>query len=310
MNLDTVIIYSYCFEHRFRAETSNSLDEYALSKTAIFWIRDGVLIDRMSVNAVVFAFAWMNQRQSVDSTGATLADLVNFAFATSGISCAEKIHKFNIAHQLSIPDVQPAADFYNLLSAEAAMHCEYFAGALQLLEKVHDLGILNFITSAVEQTVLDRWSASDQGQAIAPCLTEILGWRSTEFCKGAGHFKHVREQYGVERIIYVADARSEIASGFQHSRDYGLVPVGFASLISREKVMHALTLVLQARRSMGLPQPGKNFLSLEPDSLLLPDQEQLNSTLKNAGAAYLVSGSADRIMGDLEELLLCHVLVM
>jgi len=263
----------------------------------------------MSVNAVAFAVAWINQVQNAESTGVTLTDLVNFAFATSGISCLDKMHKFNAANQLSMPDVQPAVDFYNKLSAEAGSRCEYFAGAPELLQKTCELGFLNFITSAVEQTVLDRWSASDQARSITPFLTEILGWRSSEFCKGAGHFTYARQHYGVERIIYVADAVAEISSGCQHNRANDIVPVGFAHLISTEKVIQALTLVLQAQREIGHPQSSYacEYLLLETDSLILPDQRQLNSSLRNAGAAYLVSGSGDRIMGDLNELLVKEV---
>ncbi|MDR3613828.1 MAG: hypothetical protein P4L53_09675 [Candidatus Obscuribacterales bacterium] len=284
------------------------LSENTLLKTAIFWIRDGVLIDRMSVNAVAFAVAWANAFRSGESASFSLTALVNFAFATSGISCAEKMHQLNVANSIASDNVQLSVDFYNQLAAEAGKHCQYFAGAPQLLEKAHDLGVLNFITSAVEQTVLDRWGASDQALSIAPYLAEILGWRSTDFCKGAGHFEYVRKHYGVERIIYVADAVAEIASGFQYGHTFGVVPVGFAALISREKVMHAFTLVLQAQRDLGLTQPGGCIFSIEPDSLSLPNQDQLDWSLKNAGAARLVSGSADRIMSNLEELLVTEIL--
>ena len=292
-------------KRRLRVETSNSLGEYVLSITAIFWIRDGVLIDRMPVNAVAFAFACMNQRQSVESTGATLTDLINFAFATSGISCAEKMRKFNAENQLCIPDVQAATEFYNNLSAEAGGRCQYFAGALELLQRSCEVGVLNFITSAVEQTVLDRWSVSDQGRSVTPFLTEILGWRSPEFCKGVGHFKYAREHYGIERIIYVADAVAEIASGSQHSQDYDVVPIGFAHLITQDKIMHALTLVSEAYAGIE-HRPWQHNL-LQPERLVLPDQSDLDRTLTNAGAVHLVSGSGEKIMGDLADLLTATV---
>jgi hypothetical protein len=264
----------------------------------------------MCVNAVSFAVAWLNHVQDASSAGFSLTDLVNFAFAASGISCAEKMHKFNAANGIVYPDVQLAVDFYYRLSAEAATSCPYFAGTPRLLMNMHELGVLNFITSAIEQMVLDRWSAGDQSGSITPYLTEILGWRSSEFCKGAGHFAYVREHYDVQRIIYVADAVAEITSGFEHSQVFNVLPIGFSHLITREKVMHALALVTQAQLQIGHAHRiyPPDCLSIEPDLLVLPDQRQLDSSLKNAGAAHIVAGSGDEIMDRLSKLLTKEVL--
>lgn len=74
---------------------------------AIFWIRDGVLVDRMHVNPVAFAAAVLlhagETRRAV-----SLSELINFGFSASGISCADKIKLFN-QKKFLLPDHAVAA---------------------------------------------------------------------------------------------------------------------------------------------------------------------------------------------------------
>ena len=79
---------------------------------------------------------------------ADLTELVNFAFATSGISCADKMKRFNSECFELIGDVPAASDYYNRLCAAAAEQCHYFKGACELLVELKDAGALNFITWA------------------------------------------------------------------------------------------------------------------------------------------------------------------
>ncbi len=63
--------------------------------TAILWIRDGVLVDRMHINPVAFAFAvWVfsNPKKRLNTT---LEGLINFGFEKSGFACADKMQMYN-----------------------------------------------------------------------------------------------------------------------------------------------------------------------------------------------------------------------
>jgi hypothetical protein len=274
-----------------------------LPKTAIFWIRDGVLIDRMAVNAVAFAFACLCNQDSENSL-VSLASLVNFAFDMSGVSCAEKINRLNNTDSKIGFDLSAAVDFYNYLASAAALHCDYFSGAKQLLEKTKELGCLNFISSAVDQAVLSDWGASDQAWIVLPFLTEILGWRSADISKGRGHFNYVFKNYDVERIIYVADAVAEIADGHKNSDEFGVLPIGFANIITPEAVAKAFDLVLEVFLAIpNLPSGDLSPFTLEFDKLILPDQVELEGSLKNAGATYIVGGPPEDIMSNLNLLL-------
>ena len=273
-----------------------------MSKTAIFWIRDGVLIDRMAVNAVAFAFACLHLQDGKES--ASLTDLINFAFEASGVSCAEKIKRWNATHPPVVSDVQATVFFYNELASKAAINCQYFPGTKQLLKKTQELDCLNFITSAIDQEVLDIWGQSDQAWHILPFLTEILGHQSDDFSKGRGHFNYVRENYDIDRIIYVADAIAEIADGFRHREEFGIAPIGFANLVDPDAVARAFDEVLDACMSItDLPEGDLAAYTLVFDKLNLPDQNAIESSLKKAGAEHVVNGAADDLMGNLNLLL-------
>lgn len=271
-----------------------------MKRTAVFWIRDGVLVDRMSVNAVAFAVATLAHANQSASSNTSLTELVNFAFATSGISAADKMSKLN-STQPTVDDVAAAAAYYNKLAGESATQCRYFPGACGLLKQLRELGALNFITSAVEQPVLDAWAESQQGKLSSAHLTEILGARDEGFKKGRAHFAYVFEHYGVERIFYVADATAEISTGAQCQQDFNISPIGFAHVITAEKVRQAHQLVIDAHSRLAessLRGPGQNLV-LDETGLSLPGSDGLHEALQNAGASYVVSGDASQIMSRL-----------
>ena len=272
-----------------------------MHKTAFFWIRDGVLVDRMHINPVAFAVAVLEHADAKQATRTNLTELVNFAFATSGISCTDKIRKFNGERFLLVSDVPAAAEYYNKLATDAAVHCHYFDNACALLKRLKHAGALNFITSAVEQSVLDSWAKSAQGSLVAPHLTEILGQREN-FNKGKDHFAYVCERYGVNRIIYVADAVSEIANGAQFAKQFNIVPIGFAHVITPAKVRLAYDLVMEARNRLSQPYiVTPKQLNLVESELTLPDEQSLTRMLKSAQAAHVIDGSSEQIMNNLAD---------
>lgn len=129
-----------------------------MQRTAVFWIRDGVLIDRMPINAVVFAIANLTHADSRISSKIDLTSLVNFAFEKSGISCVDKRRSFISENSSLVGDVTAAAGYYNELAGRAASHCSYFDDACEPVKYLQGLGVLNFITSAVERFNLDNWA--------------------------------------------------------------------------------------------------------------------------------------------------------
>ncbi len=272
-----------------------------MEKTAVFWIRDGVLIDRMPVNAVAFAVSSLTHSYAEARSKTNLSDLINFAFAVSGISCADKMEKFNRERFPLINDVAQASRYYNELAGRAANHCRYFDGACDLLRELKSHGRLNFITSAVDQSVLDAWADSDQGRVVVPHIEEILARRSSQFTKGRAHFAYVHERYGIEKIFYVADAVSEIATGAELSSEFNIVPVGFANLITPQKISSACQLVMKEHDN--LQQSASDFpasaLDLDQYALRLPGEDELVASLRDAKAKEIVTGSAGDIMANL-----------
>lgn len=272
-----------------------------MKKTAVFWIRDGVLVDRMHVNAVAFAAASLAHADTALVGHTNVTALINFAFATSGISCADKMHRFNAEQFQLIPDVAAAAAYYNVLATEAARSCQYFDGACDLVKALQNAGVLNFITSAVEQSVLDTWSATASGQELVPHLTEVLGKRPG--CeKGEQHFRYVREQYGVEQIYYVADAVGEIANGAQLAKQLNISPIGFAHVITAPRVTLAHCLVIAAQEKLATTHtPSPQSPALHESALTLPGDDTLVAMLKQAGATCVISGTARNIFENLAD---------
>jgi len=283
-----------------------------MARQAVTWIRDGVLVDRMHVNPVAFAVAYWRYTAPSDRSGLGIEQLINFGFSTSGLSCAEKIELF--AGECgygpnSMPmDVLAAVAFYNELSTRMARSCSYFQGSVPLLKRLHDSGILNFITSAVEQPVLDIWAEVGAGQEIKPYLTEILGKR-TDFVKGRDHFLHIDQMLEGGVNFFVADAPAEIAMASGLSQEMNIMPIGFAHAIARERVLDALIMAKELcdeHHDDWLVMPPYNLdgLSNVSENLIyLPDPGQLVDALMAAGAAMAVVGEAKTIMSGLAPLL-------
>lgn len=273
-----------------------------MSAKAVFWIRDGVLVDRMHINPVAFAFVTWLYAHPQRRTKTSLGSLINFGFAKSGLSCADKMRLFNEQCVDIIGDIDAASSYYNLLATEAALDAHYFDGAIDLLRDLHLSGAKNFITSAVEQTVLDSWSLTEAGQLIAPYLTEILGKRPG-FTKGRAHFEYALGQYNCSKIYYVADATAEIVSANEYASTGNITALGFAHVITKERVMLAVDKVLQAAHKCmsDMPALEQDLATIKVDSseLMLSGQDELVSALTKSGAEAIVSGSCQKIMANL-----------
>jgi len=255
---------------------------------AVAWIRDGVLVDRMYINPAAFAFAsWRHITSNGQNNSDLLAELINFGFTKSGYSAAEKMKLYNLeTGNNNINDIEKAAQDYDRIATEAAKKAEYFPGALELLENLHRVGILNFITSAIDQPILDEWASHDAGgRKVAPYLTEILGARPG-FAKGRDHFSHMEKKYGIKRIYYVADAVSEIKTGAELAGDYGIIPVGFAHVVTINDILKGIGLVSRIVEKFF----GANLkkININPQKIKLYTEDKIVESLKNAGAHKII----------------------
>lgn len=278
-----------------------------MSQTAVIWIRDGVLVDRMHINPVAFAFATWYQTDTDNRQQTSLEALINFGFASSGLSCADKMRLFNEQCHPVLDDIEGAASLYNQLATEAAVSAQYFVGAVDLVRALSQSGCKNFISSAVEQSVLDSWSRSEQGQTIAPYLTEILG-RRDNLCKGKEHFDYVSKVHRCSTIYYVADAISEIATASQFTSTFNITALGFAHVITAKRVMQAVELVSQAAKKYGydaLP----DHICVDPSKLILSSQSEISQALSQAGASSVIEGSCEDIMLNLRTYFLASKLI-
>ena len=273
-----------------------------MSVSAVFWIRDGVLVDRMHINPVAFAFATWLYAHPQRRTKTSCEALINFGFASSGLSCADKMRLYNEQCVDIVGDIDAAASYYNQLATEAALDAHYFDGAIDLLRDLHLNGAKNFITSAVEQSVLDSWSLTAPGQMIAPYLTAILGKRPG-LTKGREHFEYALSQYDCSKIYYVADANAEIVSAKEYASTGNITALGFAHVITKARVMLAVDKVLQAASKCkpNLPAFEQDLATIKVDSaeLVLSGQDELVSALTEAGAESVVSGDCQKIMANL-----------
>jgi phosphoglycolate phosphatase-like HAD superfamily hydrolase len=274
-----------------------------MSQFATMWIKDGVLINRMPVNAVAFAVAYLSFVPPGKNDDISVEELINFGFKASGISCAEKMQLFNSQVRPAVADVQSAAGFYNDLASAAARSSKYFTGAVDLLADLQAARGKNFITSAVEQDVLDLWRMTPQGQQVSRYMTEMLGARP-RFLKGRDHFKHVFEAVNGAPIYYIADAVSELKTASAHAIHYNIVPIGFGFEISAAQVKNAGTLVQQALLEVKTETPRQIIdVAIDTDKLVLPAKQELLAGLKAAGACFIVSGSHESIYKQLRQVL-------
>jgi hypothetical protein len=291
-------------------------------QAAVMWIRDGVLINRMPINAVAFAYAYFLSASAAEQDSLNVNSLVNFAFAQSGISCLEKMTLWRSSldatvhsiDELVAPDFdfEAAVRLYNALATDAASSASYFDGAIETLTWLKTCRASNFITSAVEQDVLDAWAYSPQGRQICSRsgpITEILG-RRPNFCKGRDHFQYVSEWLTktsyrpesdlIKTIYYVADAISEIKQGREFSAEFSIVPIGFAHHIDSAQVLAADSLVkasLEKLLASGVVSLDSSSLverlSLDERQLELPSAAALEDSLRQAGAAHVVRNFDD-----------------
>jgi len=263
------------------------------------WIRDGVLVNRMHLNPVAFAFAYWLFTPPEKRSRMTIERLINFGFTKSGFSCADKMFLFNQGNDQALLDVDAAASFYNEISTKAAESCSYFAGAVELVADLQKEGAYSYITSAVEQEVLDRWAQSEQGKQVSPNLMEILG-RRPNFFKGTDHFEYVADTVKPDCIYYVADAVSELLTVLANKERFQIVSIGFSYCIDRPQVMEAVRLVKQTLVDYppgGIPYP--DDVTVEESRLQVPEEYQLGDALRGAGADHVVGGDAHEIFANL-----------
>lgn len=259
-----------------------------MQKTACMWIRDGVLINRMHVNPVAFAAAYWLRLSKQNRKSIGIETLINFGFEKSGFSCAEKMRLFNEEKANLLEDVSSAADLYNDIAGAAGALCNYFNFAPELLNKLRRDGCKNFITSALDQKILDDWIATEQGLRIKDSLAEMLGKRDG-FSKGYDHFKYASLQTDGGRIFYIADAISEIATASKYATKFSITTIGFAYHIDADAVEQAYEIVSSSHE---LPV-------LDKSRLTLPEPFEIVGALKSAGADAVVMGSAENIFANL-----------
>ena len=266
---------------------------------AIVWIKDGVLVDRMPENAVAFALSSLQHIPPDGRRDICIEDLINWGFKKSGVSVAEKMRLFNVERQDVIENIGDAAAYYTLLTIEVESSLKYFDGSVELLGHLSQRGIKHYITSAIDQEVLYRWRETEQGKVISDYLWEILGSRSG-FQKGRDHFAYIQSQ-GATKIYYIADAVSEIRAG-NECQDCGVVPVGFANVITGKRVVEAFERLRKAAPGVDIaPLYPIEISAIDPDRLALPDVSGLESGLIQAGARKIISGDKQKIMLSLKD---------
>ena len=279
-----------------------------MQKTAIMWIRDGVLIERMHINAVAFAYAVLLSENPATEPKTNLWELIYYAFEKSGLSCAEKVALYNSEQQNIVSDVASAVQLYNSIATEAAKVARYFDGTIELLKDLKSGGSANFITSALEQDLLDSWFAGPQGRQIAGSLEAVLG-KHGNFTKGRAHFQYVSE-LGYERIYYVADAVFEISTSAKFAHEFNLVPIGFGNEIDKDTVFEAVQIVHETaqriRADLKLSERGDSKINslntdLEDLKAKLVDPHTDPKLLADAGARVVVEGAKGTLMHHLRK---------
>lgn len=274
-----------------------------MNSAAAMWIRDGVLVDRMHINPVAFAFSYWLFLSAEQRNTISLEALINFGFEKSGLSCRQKMDLFNEECGGTLADCSQASAYYNLVATEAARSCSFFPGACELLGQLQSNGVHNFITSAVEQQVLDQWLNSAEAADLKPSLDEVLGKRPG-CTKGRGHFAYVARKHAP--IYLIADAKAEIEMGAELAAEFNIITVGFAHVISAERVMEATQLVFSAYKKLERPEvvaPIQELTEIDATLLASPHQDEVSNSLTVAGAERIVTGSGAALFSQLGELL-------
>jgi hypothetical protein len=270
------------------------------------WIRDGVLVNRMHINPVAFAYTtWMfssiETRQEF-----SIEKLINYGFEKSGYSCLDKLSLFNADHAKAVEDVLLASGFYDEMVSGAAARCEFFPGAQELLADLHAANGGAYITSAIGQDTLHLW-ARGQGAHIMRYINEILG-RRDNFLKGRDHFEHIARSSPKKCIYYVADAPSEIETGATLSAEFNIIPIGFGYHITTEQVMAAGESVKTAiadvigRHKTVRHTPFDSLPQIELELLSLPDSSEIVAALWHAGASHVAFGEFNDIFANLRKI--------
>ncbi len=266
------------------------------------------MIERMHINAVSFAYAALLSMKPEAKDKTNLCALIDYAFAKSGLSCAEKIALYNSQCQNTVSDPESAVRLYNVIATESAKAARYFEGTIKLLEDLKSGGSANFITSALEQELLDSWISTSQGQQIANSLGAVLGKRG-DFTKGQAHFQHV-SQLGYNKIYYVADAVFEISTGAKLSHEFNIAPIGFGNEISSDTIFEAVQIVsaatLRCKNELNLSDVGENMLyrlttDLESLKSKLIDPKTDPKLLAEAGAQVVIKGEKSTLMRHLRQ---------
>lgn len=272
------------------------------------WIRDGVLIERMHINAVSFAYAAALASYPNAKDETKLWRLIDYAFEKSGLSCAEKIALYNSDCQMSVADSESTVSLFNVIAPEAAKQANYFDGAIELLEDLKNGGNANFITSALEQDLLNAWLASPQGKQAASYLDAVLGKRG-EFTKGRAHFQYV-SGLGYETIYYVADAVFEINTSAKLAHEFNIVPIGFGNEMASDTIFQAVQIVsaaaIRCKNGLNLSSRGESMFpelttNLELLKAELIDPRTEPNLLTEAGAQVLIKGEKSTLMRQLRQ---------
>lgn len=241
-------------------------------KVAVFWIKDGVILNAMAANAVAFGLAVRRI-----APNEKLEELVNFYFDSSGLSTEDKMKLLNSRKGYEVIGAGQLKKFNNAFAGyKFKSRPRYNPGIPELLgELKRDYDVLNFVTSIADQKVLDEWMKEGKG----PGIDEALGTRSEEFKKGQVHFAYVGEKYNAAKMYLVADAPSEIRMGASLSPEFKINTVGYANPITPEMIVSAVKELA----------PGEK---IEASGLKLPGYGKISQEMKEAGANAIVRDAA------------------
>lgn len=280
------------------------MDSAEKDRTAVAWIRDGVLVDRMAENAIIFALSCHSQLSGrfKGSLSMNLERLVQWFFDNSGVSVRRKLEKLNKLNKKEpvVSGVEEAIESYHTLSRILDSELYTFEGAIELLRDLAQSGIRSYISSAIGQDELDEWARTNAGRQISPYST-LLGDKGN--CKkGKGHFKHMHFQ-GTHTVYYVADAIKEVhmAARIKGKRNIPTINiVGFGNVITPERVDLAWTRVCEyIRRGRYVPLISATRKAFDTNYLTLPTAHLLADKLVNVGASVIITGTQETIMPNL-----------
>lgn len=239
-------------------------------KVAVFWIKDGVILNAMAANSAAFGLAVRRIAPTEK-----LEELVNFYFDASGLSTDEKVKLLNSRKGYDVIGAGQLADFNETFAMyKSKSKPKYNPGIPELIgELKRDYDVLNFVTSIADQKVLDDWMKNAGGDVR---IDEALGTRGADFRKGLAHFAYVGEKYNATKMYLVADAPSEIKMG----ASLKIKTVGYANPTTPEMIASAVDELA----------PGEK---IEASGLKLPGYGKISSEMEAAGADAIVQDSRE-----------------